>query len=211
MTIQAFTFNPFGTNCFVCHDGGEAVIVDPSSSSESEHQVVREYVAKEGLTVTQILLTHAHIDHILGCAAMADAFSVGIFVHADDRIIYHAGPAQSSMFGVALDDLPELQGTLNPGTPVQIGSTVWDVLHTPGHSPGSVSFHDADAGVVISGDVLFSGSIGRTDLFGASLPVLMESIFQVLLPLGDSTVVHPGHGPSTTIGEERVHNPFLQD
>jgi len=73
MTIQAFTFNPFGTNCFVCHDGGEAVIVDPSSSSESEHQVVREYVAKEGLTVTQILLTHAHIDHILGCAAMADA------------------------------------------------------------------------------------------------------------------------------------------
>jgi hydroxyacylglutathione hydrolase len=211
MTLQVFSFNPFGTNCFVCHDGPEAVIVDPSSSSDEEHQVVRDYITEIGATVTRILLTHAHIDHILGCRAMADSFGVGVFLHRDDHQLYQAGMTQASVFGIPLDEPPGVSGFLEAGESVRVGGSNWAVLHTPGHSPGSVSFWDEERGAVLSGDVLFKGSIGRTDLWGASLPVLMRSIHQVILPLGDAATVHPGHGPSTTVGEEKVSNPFLTD
>ncbi len=211
MTIQSFTFNPFGTNCYICHDGGGAVIVDPSSSAQHEHQAVLDYIDREGLTVSELLLTHAHLDHIFGCKAMAEALGVGLRVHRDEKPLLDAAGLQAQMFGVPLDEPPEPSGWLIPGEQVQVGGATWDILFTPGHSPGSVSFYDAAGGYVIAGDVLFAGSIGRTDLMGASLPVLMASIYQQLLPLGDEVRVLPGHGPETTIRRERMSNPFLEE
>jgi glyoxylase-like metal-dependent hydrolase (beta-lactamase superfamily II) len=211
MTIQSFTFNPFGTNCYVCHDGGEAVIVDPSSSTQPEHQAVLDYIEQEGLTVREMLLTHAHLDHIFGCSAMADALGIEMRVHRDEKLLLDAAQVQGKMFGVPLDEPPQPAGWLVPGEQVQVGGSTWDILFTPGHSPGSVSFYDAAGGYVIAGDVLFKGSIGRTDLIGGNLAVLMESIYQQLLPLGDDVRVLSGHGPETTIRRERLSNPFLEE
>lgn len=211
MVVRSFTFNPFMTNCYVCHDGAEAVIVDPSCSSPAERQEVESYVADKKLVVREILLTHAHIDHILGCAALSVAFDAGIRVHRSEAGLLAAAEEQARLFGVTVDRPPDPSGFLEDGEEIRVGDEEWTVLHTPGHSPGSVSFADIAGGYVLSGDVLFHDSIGRTDLWQGSLPVLMRSIFDRLLPLGDSVTVYPGHGPATTIGRERVKNPFLSE
>jgi len=211
MTVKAFTFNPFMTNCYVCHDAGDAVVVDPSCSTDGERGTVERYVRDQGLEVRSILLTHAHIDHVFGCRALAEAFGVGVSVHRAETGLLAAAKEQARLFGVPVDQPPEPSGILDDGDVVAVGSARWEVLHTPGHSPGSVSFVDRANGFLLSGDVLFRDSIGRTDLWQGSLPVLMRSIFDRLLPLGDDVVVYPGHGPSTTLGRERVRNPFLVD
>lgn len=209
MTIKSFTFNPFQTNCFVCHDAGEAVLIDPSCHTEAERQMVLDYLDQHALTVRHLLLTHAHIDHIFGCKALADHFGMPWQMHRADLPLLQRAREQAVFFGVKLENPPLPDRFLQEGDTVAFGEAAWEVLHTPGHSPGSVCFHDAAGGFVIAGDVLFQGSIGRTDLPGGSLPVLMESIFQKLVPLGEATAVHPGHGPSTTIGQEVQTNPFL--
>ncbi len=211
MIVRTFTFNPFQTNCYVCHDGGTAVVVDPSCSTPSERSEVERYVSTEGLAVREILLTHAHIDHIFGCAALSEAFGVGVRVHRSEAGLLAAAEEQARLFGVTVERPPEPAGFLADGEELSIGEAQWTVLHTPGHSPGSVTFVDRTGGFVLSGDVLFRDSIGRTDLWQGSLPVLMRSIFDRLVPLGDEVTVFPGHGPSTTIGRERVRNPFLTD
>lgn len=209
MQIRSFTFNPFSTNCFVGHDAGEAVVVDPACRSVEEVEDVVRYVTDERLRVTRILLTHAHIDHIFGCRALCDRLGVGIWVHRSDAPLLAAAVRQGEMFGVAVEEPPEPVGYLADGDNVTVGGASWQVLHTPGHSPGSVSFADTENRFVLSGDVLFHDSIGRTDLWMGSLETLMRSIFDRLMPLGDDMVVWSGHGPTTTIGRERESNPFL--
>ena len=197
------------TNCYVVHSDGECVLVDPSCQSESEHQLVIDHIDQSESTLMRILLTHAHIDHIFGCARLSEHFGIGIEVHPSETVLLEQAPFQAKMFGVECVKPPEPVRTIQPGETISFGSVTWDVLHTPGHSPGSVSFVDRSNNVVLSGDVLFEGSIGRTDLWQGSLPVLMESIFQQLVPLGDEMRVLPGHGQETTIGRERMENPFL--
>jgi hydroxyacylglutathione hydrolase len=209
--IQSFTFNPFLTNCYVVTSQGETVIIDPSCHSDSERDEVINYVASTDSRVVRILLTHAHIDHIFGCADLSEHFGVGIEVHNDERVLLEQAEFQSQMFGIDIKQPPAPIRNISPGENVAFGDVQWNVLHTPGHSPGSVSFVDLKHGFVISGDVLFHDSIGRTDLWQGSLPILMESIFQQLIPLGDEIRVLSGHGPETTIGRERDNNPFLID
>lgn len=212
MTVQPFTFNPFQTNSYVVHQGGEGVIVDASCIAQAECQQVIEYVEQESLTIRHLLLTHAHIDHIFGCAPLAEHFGMGWLIHRADEPFIRRAMDQAVAFGVALEEPPAPEGYLEAGDTVAVGEAVWHVLHTPGHSPGSICFHDPEADIVLSGDVLFQGSIGRTQgLPQTSLPQLMDSIFQQLLPLGDATAVYPGHGPATTIGRERKTNPFLTE
>ena len=209
MTIQVFTFNSFMTNSYVCHDKGEAVLVDASAQTEAEQRAVVEYVEKRGLVVRHLLLTHAHIDHIFGCAAFSERYGkTWQMHHADLPFIVHA-QEQAHLFGVALETPSPPEHFLDEADTIAFGDTVWRVLHTPGHSPGSLCFYDEREGALLSGDVLFQGSIGRTDLMQGSMPQLMRSIFEKLVPLGDGTGVLPGHGPSTTIGRERQANPFL--
>jgi glyoxylase-like metal-dependent hydrolase (beta-lactamase superfamily II) len=209
MTIKPFTFNPFQTNCFVCSSGDSAVIVDPSSSVDSEHDRVIDYIRERGLDVERILLTHAHIDHIFGLASLCEAFTCSYWMHRADLPFLRHADEQAALFGTTIDSPPEPGGFLDEGDLVEVGDHEWQVLHTPGHSPGSISFFDPAEGAVLSGDVLFAGSIGRTDLWQGSLPLLMQSIFQKLVPLGESVRVLPGHGLPTTLAEEVAHNPFL--
>lgn len=209
MTIKSFTFNPFSTNCYLVESGDELVVIDPSSQAEAEHKRLIDAIEERDGTLTRILLTHAHIDHIFGCARLSHHFDVGIEVHASEKVLLQRADTQAAMFGVELESPPDPVAIIEPGTNIEFGEVSWEVLHTPGHSPGSVSFVDRKEGVVFAGDVLFAGSIGRTDLWQGSLPTLMQSIFGQLIPLGDEFRVLPGHGPETSIGRERTSNPFL--
>ena len=209
MKIQSFTFNPFQTNCYVCQDQGEAVIIDPGSSYDSEKEELLRYIEGEGVWVRSILLTHGHIDHIFGCAAMAEKFGVGISMHRSDVPLLEQAASQAEMFGVAIEEPPLPSYFLEEGDSVSFGGVHWDIIHTPGHSPGSICFIDKDQRCAFSGDVVFYDSIGRTDLWQSSLPTLMRSIYTKIMALDDDYTLYTGHGISTTVGRERNQNPFL--
>lgn len=209
MTVKPFVVSPFAENCYVCHDAGEAVLIDPGTTTEAERRTVLDYVTRNDLRVRHLLLTHAHIDHVFGCAFFAREFGMRWKLHEADLPLLDNAALQAQMFGVELERPPAPETSLEEGGTVRFGKAVWQVLHTPGHSPGSVSFYDEAGGFVIGGDVLFQGSIGRTDLWGGSMETLLHSIRTKLLALPDETTVYAGHGPSTTIGQERRTNPFL--
>jgi len=209
MNITSFTFNPFSTNCYVIESGEEIAVVDPSNQSREEHDELIGFIRSRPGLLTRVLLTHAHIDHIFGCAALFEAFGVAPELHATEQILLERGAFQAQLFGTELAEPPSPAGFIEPGGTLRIGVDEFEVLHTPGHSPGSVTLVHRGDNVAIAGDVLFAGSIGRTDLWQGSMPTLMESIFQQLVPLGDDMRILPGHGPETTIGEEKRSNPFL--
>lgn len=209
MQVQAFTVNPFAENTYVCHDAGEAVVIDPGCSTLGERQAVLDYLATRHLTVRHLLLTHAHIDHIIDCAFFARHFNQRFQMHQADVPLLENADTQARMFGVEIEPPPLPGALLAEGDTVAVGEATWRVLHCPGHSPGSICFYDAENGFVIGGDVLFQGSVGRTDLWKGSMEQLMTSIHRKLLPLDDHTLVYAGHGPPTTIGRERAANPFL--
>ena len=195
----------FVQNCYLLADARtrEAVMVDPGE----EPGVFLAELDTRGWTLGGIWLTHAHVDHIMGVGAVKRARDVPIYLHPADRALYDALPQQGGWMGVELEPLPPPDVELHGGGRVRVGRHDFEVRHTPGHSPGSVSF--VGHGMIIGGDVLFNGSVGRTDLPGGDAAALMQSIQQHFLSLPDSTVVHSGHGPDTTIGVERLTNPFL--
>lgn len=211
MILKSFVFNPFSTNCFIAASEGEAAIVDPSCMDSNEIDRVLDFVRDNDLTVRHLLLTHAHIDHIFGCAPLARGLGLKIGLNRLDVPLLENAEVQARMFGVEIENPVVDMVNVEEGDRIEFGNVVWDVLATPGHSPGSISFVDKAGSYVIAGDVLFAGSIGRTDLWQGSLPVLMESIFQKIVPLGDDYIVYSGHGPQTTVGEEVRSNPFLTD
>jgi glyoxylase-like metal-dependent hydrolase (beta-lactamase superfamily II) len=214
MQVQSFTVSPFAENCYVVHDGTEAALVDPGTVTPAERQAVLDYVEAAGLRVRHLLLTHAHIDHIFGCAFFAERFGAdaehgGWQLHRADLPLLEHAPVQAELFGVRISMPPAPTHFLEEGERIALGSSVFTVLHTPGHAPGHVVFYDEANGLVLGGDVLFQGSIGRTDLWEGDYDTLLASIRAKLLTLPDDTVVYPGHGPKTTIGRERRTNPFL--
>jgi len=218
MHVQSFVVSPFVENCYVVHDGGEAALVDPGTSTPAERQAVLDYLDAAGVRVRHLLLTHAHLDHVFGCAFFARQFGEttehgGWQLHpADDPMLANA-LVQAELFGVRVDPPmeppPPATHALAEGEVIEVGTARLRVLHAPGHSPGSVCFYDEANGLVLGGDVLFAGSIGRTDLWQGDYDTLIASIRTKLLVLPDDTVVHSGHGPATTIGHERRTNPFL--
>jgi glyoxylase-like metal-dependent hydrolase (beta-lactamase superfamily II) len=195
----------FVENCYLVADTdlGQAVIIDPGEESA---RFLAE-LGRRGWSLQAIWLTHAHIDHIMGVGAIHAATGAPIHLHPLDRPLYDALPAYGGWVGMRLEAPPAPQVELTVGQVLRIGQHGFEVRGTPGHSPGSVSF--VGAGMIFGGDVLFNGSVGRTDLPGGDTATLMATIQSEFLSLPDSTVVHSGHGPKTTIGVERLTNPFL--
>ena len=209
--VEVFTFSPYQTNSYVCYSRNEAVLVDASASTPEEQQAIIRFIESQELTVKYLLLTHAHVDHIFGCAFFSRYFQLPWHAHAGSKALIRLASAQAAFFGTTIEKPSGKIVPLKEGNSITFGDAVWEVLHTPGHAPGSICFLDRQSGFAMVGDVLFMNSIGRTDLLGGNLPLLMQSIHQKLFPLPDDTIVYSGHGPVTTIGQEKQFNPFLQD
>jgi glyoxylase-like metal-dependent hydrolase (beta-lactamase superfamily II) len=211
MIVHVAAAPPFFKNGFVvsCEETNEGVVIDPGDEVDE----LLEVVAAGKISVAAILLTHAHLDHVTGVARAKAALAVAIWLHRDDLFLYNAAVEQGRLFGIDVKAPPPVDAFYEPGLSLGFGRYTVDVLHTPGHCPGGVCLAIGRSGSpareLFVGDTLFAGSIGRTDLPGGSYTTLIRSIREVLLAFSDETVVHPGHGPDTTIGEERRSNPFL--
>jgi hydroxyacylglutathione hydrolase len=205
LEVLAIPNGQFVENCYLLADSasGQAAIIDPGEEAE---RFLRE-LRQRGWSLQGIWLTHAHIDHIMGVGRIHSATGAPIHLHPLDRPLYDALPAYGEWVGMRLDPPPAPQMELGAGRHLSLGRHRFQVRFTPGHSPGSVSF--LGDGIIFGGDVLFNGSVGRTDLPGGDAATLMSTIQSEFLSLPDSTVVYSGHGPETTIGVERLTNPFL--
>ncbi|MFM8596386.1 MAG: MBL fold metallo-hydrolase [Flavobacteriales bacterium] len=209
-TLQAFSFNGFQENTYVVSVGSDAVIIDPGCYSRQEQAALKDYIVINELHIHAILFTHAHIDHILGAQFCFDQFTKTAFLHSADIPTWEAVERYATVYGFEQyipAEPPKL--VLEDQQNLIFGNLVFKVFYTPGHAPGHVVFYHSD-GFVINGDVLFKGSFGRVDLPGGDLNTLKNSIHQVLFQMPEDTVVYCGHGPSTTIGQEKYSNYILQ-
>ena len=212
MHVESFTFNPFMTNCFLCHDRGEAVLIDASCDTEAECAEVMSVVEEHGLDLRHLLLTHAHVDHIFGCRFFEEQFGQRFKAHEAAVPFIERADEQATAFGVEVEPPSVPTTLLAEGDTISFGDVTLEILHTPGHSPDSISFVHRPSRQAVTGDVLFQNSIGRTQgLPETSRTQLLNSITEKLLPLGDDFTIYTGHGPATTIGQERAQNPFVQE
>lgn len=208
--IEQFTFNGFQENTYVIHDGKVCVIVDPGCSDRREEEVLLRFIDGNGLEPKAVLLTHAHIDHVLGCAFLTAHYNIGYVLHEADVPTLEAVPNYAHVYGFPHYTSPgKPHQLLKGGETLQYGDMNFEVLFTPGHAPGHVVFYLPSEGLVINGDVLFAGSFGRVDLPGGDLETLKHSIFDVMFHLPEETVVYCGHGPETTIAREKRSNYIL--
>jgi hydroxyacylglutathione hydrolase len=208
MKVLTIPIGPLQTNCYmaVCPETQAAAVIDPAWSGES----LFERLGREGFKLQVILLTHAHFDHIAGAAALHRLSGARLLAHADSGPLLKQATLHAQAWGFQIEPPPQPDGELVDGQVIEVGTLRFQVLYTPGHAPGHVCFYEPTAGAVFDGDVLFSAGIGRTDLPGGNHNRLMQSIREQLLTLPDETTVYSGHGPATTIGQERRWNPFLR-
>lgn len=207
--VEMLTVGVFQSNCFIvwCDETSDALVFDAGDESERIVGKVREL----GVNVKAVINTHAHLDHISGLPGVVEALGVPVFMHRDEMPIYDSVADQAAMFGLPAPRQVAIHRFLEDGDVVNVGKLRGEVALAPGHSPGSIciAFADGDDQHLIAGDVLFRGSIGRTDLPGGDWETMVETLARRILPLPDGMVVYPGHGPHTTIGEEKQSNPFL--
>ena len=208
LSVTIVPVTPYQQNCSIvkCNATGKAAVVDPGGDIDR----IKAAIEKMGATVEKILLTHAHLDHVLGCAGMVGRHGLHPQLFPEDGPTYEMAPRAAEMYGVPMDPLPSLHPEpLVEGRTLTFGDLNLEVCHAPGHAPGHVVLIDHAARRVVGGDVLFRGSVGRTDLPGGDAEALAQSIERVLYTLPDDYAVWPGHGPETTIGEEKAGNPFV--
>lgn len=212
MKVAIFTFNPFAENTYVLYDDSkECIIIDPGCSDAGERSVLIDFIESNNLVPKHLVNTHCHIDHVLGNKYVSEYFDLPLTAHQGEKVVLEMQPTVSQMYGIPYDGSPEITVFLEEGDLLEFGNTKLQVMYTPGHSPASISLYDANSQQLIAGDVLFAGSIGRTDLPGGDFDTLINSIKSNFFPLPDDVVVYPGHGESTTILKEKQSNPFLQD
>lgn len=207
--IKPFTFNPFMENTYVLFDETkEAIIIDPGCYEEEEKNELVKFVESEGLNVKMLLNTHGHIDHVLGNEFVKNQFSVDLIIGEHDEATLRSVEAYASNYGFQSYVSAKPDKFLKEGDTVNFGKSSLKVYFTPGHAPGHIVFVNEEQNICIGGDVLFEGSIGRTDLPGGDFDTLIQSIHSKLFKFDDNMVVYPGHGGPTTIGDEKATNPF---
>lgn len=207
--IKIFVFNPFSENTFVLWDETkEAIIIDPGCYEDHEKYQLTDFIAAESLKVVKLINTHSHIDHCLGNKFIQDTYNVPLELHESEISVLESVASYASSYGFDNYQSTSAEKFLSEEDSVEFGNSSLKVLFVPGHSPGHIALVNEEENICIGGDVLFEGSIGRTDLPGGNYDVLIQSIKSKLFNLRDSMIVYPGHGATTTIGEERVSNPF---
>jgi glyoxylase-like metal-dependent hydrolase (beta-lactamase superfamily II) len=210
ISIHSFTFNPFSENSYILSDeSGECVIIDPGCSNAPEEQELADFIHKSGLKPVKLLNTHCHVDHVFGNLFVAEKWKLGLEIHKLDVPVLESFARVCQMYGFPGGPQPVPAHFFEDGDMIAFGNSAVKILFTPGHSPGSVCFYNEDQKFVIGGDVLFQNSIGRTDLPGGDFATLEKSIRTKLYVLQDDVTVHPGHGPSTSIGYEKRNNSFV--
>jgi hydroxyacylglutathione hydrolase len=210
ITIQKFEFNPFSENTYIIFDEtNECIIFDPGCWQKNEKETLKNFIEQQNLKPVRLINTHCHIDHVFGNKFIADLYQLPLEAHALEIPVLENYPNARKMFNVPGDDSPPISRFIEDDAIITFGNSSLLSIFTPGHSPGSLSFYDVESNILIAGDVLFQGSIGRTDLPGGNHKTLIQSIRERLFVLPDDTEVYPGHGPSTTIGFEKMHNPFF--
>ena len=209
--IKSFTFSPFQENTYVVIDDAtnEAVIIDPGTYEQAEKETLSTFIEQNNLNIRYILLTHAHLDHVFGVAYAKRKFGVKVYLHEGEKVIYDDVPTRCALYGLRGYEHFELDEFLKEGDQIRFGNTVLAVIFVPGHAPGHVAFVNHTDRYVIGGDVLFRGSVGRTDFPYSNHNDLLNSIQTQFFTLPDDYVVYPGHMETTTIGREKKLNPYL--
>ncbi|HMB16051.1 MAG TPA: MBL fold metallo-hydrolase [Pelovirga sp.] len=205
MIITSLPTGPLEVNCYLvgCKNTGKAAVIDPGGDVDS----ILELLWQHDLTLAMVINTHGHFDHIGANQALLEKTGCELLIHEDDAPLLQRAAEHAALFGLSTSRSPEPTRLLKDGDTIELGDLRFKVIHTPGHSPGGICLHIEDC--LFVGDTLFNGSIGRTDLPGGNHQQLINNIKTKLLCLADETKVYPGHGPATTIGEEKRHNPFL--
>lgn len=213
MEIKTFEFNPFGELTYVIYDEQslEAAIIDPGMMSEQENNEIDSFIQARNLKIKYLINTHLHIDHVSGVAAIQNKYDVGLSAHPADAFLASRVKEQAMMFHLParLVENVVIEHELSDGQILHLGKEPLEIIAVPGHSPGSIAIYSPGGKFVVTGDALFKGSIGRTDLPGGDYATLIKSITSRLLTLPDDTIVYPGHGPHTRIADERVMNPYI--
>ncbi len=208
--VKQFTFSPVQENTYVVYnDDREACIIDPGCYYQNERNQLKELIKTTNLQPKYLLNTHCHLDHVFGNKFIHDTYGLNLHLHPNEEKVLAFAPTSGDMWGLPFENYEGPLVFLEEGDTITLGTDTFQIFLTPGHSPGSICFYLKDQALLIGGDVLFRESIGRTDLPGGNHETLLNSIRQKLFTLPDDVVVYPGHGPSTTIGYEKVNNPFL--
>ncbi len=208
--IHRFVFNPFQENTYIVYDETkECVIVDCGCYTKSEQDEIVSFISENQLIPKYTINTHCHIDHVLGLTFIKEKYGIEAIAHGEELLMLQMLPQHALMFGLSIENAPEVEITVNDGDTIKFGNSELKVIHTPGHTRGGVCFYNENGSFLISGDTLFQGSIGRTDLPGGNYDTIIDSIKTKLLTLNQNTTVYTGHGSETTIGNEKSNNPFL--
>jgi hydroxyacylglutathione hydrolase len=203
--IDTIPVGEIETNCYLVSHNGQAILIDPGDEPEK----IIELIKKRKVIVAQIIITHGHIDHIGAVPQLKQFIKAPVLIHPQDAVMLTNAQANlSAVIGIPFTADPP-DGFLNDGDIIELGESNFKVIHTPGHTPGGILLWEPNAKTVFTGDTLFAGSVGRTDLPGSDHEIMMNSLYQKVLALPDDTTVYPGHGEPTTIGEERISNPWL--
>lgn len=212
MKIKSFTFNPFQENTYIIYDKTkECLIIDPGCYTEEEKNILTEFIINKKLTPTKLINTHCHIDHILGNQFVHKQFGIELYMHKADLPLLENAKKISKMYGLEnYENSPLPKRYLNEGDIINFGESNFEILFTPGHAPGHICLYNKQNNTLISGDVIFQKSIGRTDLPGGNHETLINNIITKVFSLPNQTQIFCGHGPSTNLDFEKKHNPFLQ-
>ena len=211
LQLQAFVFNFASENTYILYNENKnAWLFDPGNFTPQETEMISNFIHEKELTVTKTLLTHAHIDHVMGLQWAVDTFKLPVFMHKEDKEVLDMLPMSGNRFGITVQPVTAEIEYLSETDELDFEGTKFNIYHVPGHSPGSIVYHNEDQKFIISGDVLFQGSIGRTDLYKGNYEQLIEGIKTKLFVLDPETQVFSGHGNPTTIGFEKDYNPFFK-